>query len=338
MLISQSQLEVTLRRFSKKMKQNSNILVLGALGQIGCELTNKLRDHHGSNSVIASDIKSDDQNIFKEGPFEQIDAMDYNQILTYIKHYKIDTVYLMAAMLSANSEKHPYQAWMLNVSSLLHVLNLAKEGYIKTIFWPSSIAVFGPTTPKINVPQQTITAPTTVYGISKLAGEGWCAYYHNKFGVDVRSLRYPGIVSWQSMPGGGTTDYAVDIFHKAVNHQSFTCFLKSDTRLPMMYMDDALEATIKIMNSDANKLTVRTSYNLAALSFTPREIFSAIKLHYPNFSIDYKPDFRQYIADSWPESIDDSVAKNDWGWESKFNLEQMTYEMLKHLELKSKKT
>jgi len=309
------------------------ILILGALGQIGSPLTQKLRQIYGNELVIASDIKHDKNNRLTDGPFELIDATNYQQILNSIKRHNVDTVYLMAAMLSATSEKHPEKAWNLNLSSLLNILNLAKAGYVKTIFWPSSIAVFGPTTPKENVPQQTLMEPTSVYGISKAAGEDWCAYYHNNFGVDVRSLRYPGIISWQSLPGGGTTDYAVDIFHKAVKGQPFSCFLEARTKLPMMYIDDALEATIKIMNCAPKKLTVRTSYNLSAISFTPQEIFNSIRSHYPLFSIEYHPDFRQSIADSWPNSINDFQARKDWGWEPKFNLQELTKAMIEHLKL-----
>lgn len=312
------------------MKQTSSILILGALGQIGTSLTKKLREIHGADSVIASDIKKDDNNSLSDGPFEIIDATDYHQILDAIKRHKVDTVFLMAAMLSATAEKHPSKAWDLNLSSLFNVLDLAKEGHIKTIFWPSSIAVFGPTTPKDNVPQHTTMEPTTVYGISKLAGEGWCAYYHKKYGVDVRSLRYPGLISWEAMPGGGTTDYAVEIFLKAVKQESYSCFLNANTKLPMMYMDDALDATLKIMSCDTKKLTVRSSYNLSALSFTPHDIFEAIRSYYPNFSIEYNPDFRQSIADSWPNSVDDSQAQKDWGWQPKFNLHQMTKDMIEH--------
>lgn len=313
------------------MKKNANILILGALGQIGSALTKQLREIYGVDSIIASDIKHDNDKILSEGPFQIIDATDYNQILECVKNHKIDTVYLMAAILSANAEQYPSKAWHLNMSSLFHVLNLAKDGNIKKIFWPSSIAVFGPTTPKYNVPQQTLMAPNTAYGLSKLAGEGWCSYYHEKYGIDVRSLRYPGIVSWQSMPGGGTTDYAVDIFHKAVSKKKFMCFLKSDTLLPMMYMEDALSATLKIMNCEVSQISVRTSYNLSGMSFTPEQLFNSIRNYYPEFLIEYEPDFRQSIADSWPSTIDDSKARQDWGWKPSYDLAQMTQEMIKNL-------
>ena len=313
------------------MKKNTNILILGALGQIGSALTKQLREIYGANSIIASDIRLDNDKILSDGPFQIIDATDYNQILECVKKHSIHTVYLMAAMLSANAEKHPNKAWHLNMSSLFHVLNLAKEGYIKKIFWPSSIAVFGPTTPKYNVPQQTLMTPNTAYGLSKLAGEGWCAYYHDKYGIDVRSLRYPGIVSWQSMPGGGTTDYAVDIFHKAVFKEKFICFLKPDTLLPMMYMEDALRATLKIMDSEVSQISVRTSYNISGMSFTPEQLFNSIRNYCPEFLIEYQPDFRQSIAEGWPGTIDDSKARQDWGWKPSYNLVQMTQEMIKNL-------
>jgi nucleoside-diphosphate-sugar epimerase len=237
----------------------------------------------------------------------------------------------MAAMLSATAEKYPHKAWELNMTSLLGVLDLAKEKHIKQVYWPSSIASFGPTSPKVNTPQQTIMEPTTVYGISKLAGEHWCNYYHDKYGVDVRSIRYPGIISWKTKPGGGTTDYAVDIYFKAVEDKKYECFLSEKTRLPMMYMQDAVNATIQLMQADASKIKTRTSYNLAAISFTPEEIAAEIKKHIPEFEITYKTDFRQEIADSWPQVIDDSPARSDWNWNHEFDLSLMTEEMLKNL-------
>ena len=311
---------------------NNTILIIGACGQIGSELTQKLRETYGNNYVIASDIREGKEDLMNSGPFEILDATDKAGILKVIQKYKVTQVYLMAAMLSATAEQYPQKAWDLNMSSLLGVLELAKDKDIKQVYWPSSIASFGPTSPKINTPQQTIMEPTTVYGISKLAGEHWCNYYHNRYGVDVRSIRYPGIISWKTKPGGGTTDYAVDIYFKAVENQSYECFLSENTRLPMMYMDDAIDATIKIMQTDAANIKTRTAYNLAAISFTPEEIALEIKKHIPTFEISYKADFRQQIADSWPQVIDDTEARHDWNWNHQFDLELMTKEMLKNLE------
>lgn len=307
---------------------SEHLLILGACGQIGTELTQKLRSIYGENHVIASDIREGNEEIISSGPFEIIDATDKETILKVIKKYNITQVYLMAAMLSATAEKYPTKAWELNMNSLLVVLELAKEKLIKKVYWPSSIAAFGPTSPKINTPQHTIMEPTTVYGISKISGEHWCNYYHQKFGVDVRSIRYPGIISWKTRPGGGTTDYAVDIYFKAIQEGSYECFLSENTRLPMMYMDDAVDATIQIMQADATNIKTRTSYNLAAISFTPSEIALEIQKHIPDFKITYNPDFRQEIANSWPQLIDDSQARTDWDWNHKFGLESMTTEML----------
>jgi nucleoside-diphosphate-sugar epimerase len=309
----------------------TKILIIGACGQIGTELTQKLRAIYGVENVIASDIRKLNIDVVNSGPFEVVNALDYNQIQHLIEIHKIDEVYLMAALLSATAEKNPAFAWDLNMNSLFHVLNLAKAGKIKKIFWPSSIAVFGPTTPKENTPQYTIMEPSTVYGISKQSGERWCEYYHNVFGVDVRSIRYPGLISWSSPPGGGTTDYAVDIFYKALSEKKYDCFLSSETKMPMMYMDDAIAATIQIMQAPAEQVKIRSSYNLAAMSFTPTEIAAEIKKHIPDFNITYTPDFRQKIADSWPASIDDSLARKDWGWNHKFDIESMTNDMLEHL-------
>lgn len=302
----------------------SNILVLGASGQIGTELTQKLRLIYGNNHVIASDIRMASDEIMASGPFEIIDATNKEAIFTVIKKYKITQVYLLAAMLSATAEQHPQKAWNLNMNSLLAVLDLAKEKHIKQIYWPSSIAVFGPTTPKENTPQKTVMEPSTVYGISKVSGEFWCNYYHSKYGVDIRSLRYPGIISWKTKPGGGTTDYAVDIYFKAIEHKKYECFLSENTRLPMMYMDDAVNATIALMKAKPEDIKIRNGYNLAAMSFTPKEIALEIKKYIPDFKITYKPDFRQQIADSWPSTIDDSAARKDWNWEHKFDLKTMT--------------
>jgi nucleoside-diphosphate-sugar epimerase len=310
---------------------NPKILIIGACGQIGTELTKKLRSMYGVDNVIASDIRKLNIDIVNEGIFEVVNALDYNQIEHLVEQYQITDVYLMAALLSATAEKNPAFAWDLNMNSLFHVLNLAKAKKIKKIFWPSSIAVFGPTTPRNNTPQYTIMEPTTVYGISKQTGERWCEYYHHVYGVDVRSIRYPGLISWSTEPGGGTTDYAVDIYHKALKKGNYECFLSEDTALPMMYMDDAINATLEIMQANTEDIKIRSSYNLAGVSFTPREIALEIKKHIPNFSISYKPDFRQKIADSWPASIDDSAAQNDWNWKHNFDLASMTVEMLENL-------
>jgi nucleoside-diphosphate-sugar epimerase len=310
---------------------NPKILIIGACGQIGTELTQKLRKIYGTENVIASDIRKLNVDVVNSGPFEVINALDFNQIEHLVEVHQITDVYLMAALLSATAEKNPAFAWDLNMNSLFHVLNLAKAGKIKKIFWPSSIAVFGPTTPKENTPQYTIMEPSTVYGISKQSGERWCEYYHNLFGVDVRSIRYPGLISWSSPPGGGTTDYAVDIYHKALENQSYECFLSAETKMPMMYMDDAIAATFQIMQAPAEQIKIRSSYNLAAMSFTPTEIASEIQKHIPDFTISYAPDFRQKIADSWPASIDDSRAREDWGWNHHFTLDIMTVDMLEHL-------
>ncbi|MDT8417959.1 MAG: NAD-dependent epimerase/dehydratase family protein [Lutibacter sp.] len=313
---------------------DKSILIIGACGQIGTELTLKLRENLGKNAVIASDISQGSEELIQSGPFEFINALDYGQIVSVVDKYAINEVYLMAAMLSATGEKFPEKAWELNMNSLFNVLNLAKEGKIKKVFWPSSIAVFGPTTPKENTPQETVMAPTTVYGISKLAGERWCEYYFNKFGVDVRSIRYPGIISWKTSPGGGTTDYAIEIYHKALQDGNYDSFLNENTKLPMMYMNDAIDATLKIMNAPAENIKIRSSYNLAAISFTPKEIAEEIKNFIPKFDISYHSDFRQSIADSWPSSIDDSQARKDWGWKHQFNLEKISNNMLKNLQLK----
>lgn len=310
---------------------STKILIIGACGQIGTELTAKLRATYGVDNVIASDIRKLENDVVKNGIFEVVNALDYNQIEHLIEKYQITDVYLMAALLSATAEKNPAFAWDLNMNSLFHVLNLAKAGKIQKIFWPSSIAVFGPTTPRDNTPQYTVMEPSTVYGISKQSGERWCEYYNKQYGVDVRSIRYPGLISWTSPPGGGTTDYAVDIYYKALEDKKFTCFLSENTGLPMMYMDDAIKATISIMQAPAEKIKIRSSYNLSAVSFTPKEIAESIKKHIPEFTIDYAPDFRQAIADSWPASIDDSYARTDWGWQHDYDMERMTSVMLENL-------
>lgn len=306
----------------------SKILIVGACGQIGSELTLALRDIHGMEAVVASDIKSPSSSDLSNGPFEILDATDYESFKSIVTHHNIDTVYMMAAMLSGTAEKFPEKGWDLNMTSLFNVLNLGKEKLIDKLFWPSSIAVFGPTTPKVDTPQQTIMEPTTVYGISKQAGERWCAYYHKRYGVDVRSIRYPGLISYKTPPGGGTTDYAIEIFHEALKSSSYTSFLAKDTALPMMYMDDAINATISIMDAPENTVKIRSSYNLSGVSFTPEELSSEIKKQIPDFEMNYDLDFRQDIADSWPDSINDAEAREDWGWKHDFDLSMIVKEML----------
>ena len=308
-----------------------SILILGACGQIGTELTFALREIHGADAVVASDIREGSEQLMASGPFELLDATDYTAIEDVVMHYEIEEVYLMAAMLSAASEKFPERAWHLNMNSLFNVLNLAKENKIEKVFWPSSIAVFGKHTPSENTPQRTIMDPSTVYGISKQSGERWCSYYFHKYGVDVRSVRYPGLISWKTLPGGGTTDYAVEIFHKAISDGAYECFLEKDTTLPMMFMEDAIRATIEIMTSEADQISVRSSYNLSAMSFSPADLAQSIQNHLPEFRISYQPDFRQDIASSWPSSIDDSMAKKDWGWSSEYDLDRTTAIMLEKL-------
>jgi len=310
------------------------ILIIGACGQIGSELTYKLREMYGVDNVIASDINTRKLDVVNSGPFEIIDAKNFNAIKDCCKNHNINTVYLMAALLSATGEKYPMEAWDLNMNSLFHVLNLAKGKTIEKVFWPSSIAVFGHTTPKENTPQYTIMEPTTVYGITKQVGERWCEYYHEKYGVDVRSLRYPGIISWKTLPGGGTTDYAIEIYHEAIKNSRYDCFLTEGTELPMMFMDDAIKATVNIMEAKKESIKIRSSYNLSAISFTPKQIAESIQKHIPDFSITYTPDFRQGIADSWPKSIDDSRAREDWNWKHAFSLENITQEMLNQLSKK----
>ena len=313
---------------------NKTILILGACGQIGTELTLALRQKYGNESVVASDIRRSDLAELQDGPFEILDASDADALRAVCEQYKIHTVYHLVAMLSATGEKFPMKAWDLNMQSLLHVLELAREGVIQKIFWPSSIAVFGPTTPKEHTPQQTIMEPSTVYGISKLAGERWCEYYFNKYGVDVRSIRYPGLISWKSQPGGGTTDYAVEIYYKALEEGRYTSFLSEQRGLPMMYMDDAIRATIELTEAPAEQVKVRNSYNLAGISFDPVTIAASIAGHIEGFEMDCVPDFRENIAASWPASIDDSAAQADWNWTPKYDLEAMTAAMLGNLKVK----
>ncbi|MEP2277934.1 NAD-dependent epimerase/dehydratase family protein [Maribacter sp.] len=307
------------------------ILIIGACGQIGTELTLTLREKHGGEHIIASDIREGNDELMESGPFEILDATNYDALEEVIAYYDISEVYLMAAMLSATAEKFPMRAWNLNMNTLFNVLNLAKDKKIEKIFWPSSIAVFGPNTPKDDTPQNTIMEPSTVYGISKQSGERWCEYYFNKFNVDVRSIRYPGLISWKTMPGGGTTDYAVEIYHKALSEGSYTCFLEEDTNLPMMFMDDAIRATLQIMEAPTERIKERSAYNLAAMSFTPKEMAESIKAVLPKFEISYEPDFRQEIANSWPSSIDDTNAQQDWNWKSEFDLQKTTEAMLENL-------
>lgn len=306
-------------------------LIIGACGQIGTELTLALRSKYGNDKVIASDIREGSESLMASGPFEILDATDYDALEEIIAYYEISEVYLMAAMLSATAEKFPMRAWNLNMNSLFNVLNLGKEKKVDKIFWPSSIAVFGPNTPKEDTPQNTIMEPSTVYGISKQSGERWCEYYFNKFNVDVRSIRYPGLISWKTMPGGGTTDYAVEIYHKAISEGEYTCFLKEDTALPMMFMDDAIRATLQIMETAEERIKVRSSYNLSAMSFTPAEMATSIQKELPGFQVSFDPDFRQSIADSWPSSINDTNAQEDWGWKAEFDLAKTTNEMLANL-------
>lgn len=311
--------------------RNEKILVVGACGQIGVELTLQLRKMYGEGAVIASDLREEHALLKGSGPYISLDIMNKETLHVLVLRYNITQVYLLAAILSATGEKNPMLAWHINMQSLLNVLDVAKEENLHKIYWPSSIAVFGPSTPKIETPQHTIVEPSTIYGISKFAGELWCEYYYNRYHVDVRSLRYPGLISYKSQPGGGTTDYAIEIFHDAINKKTYNSFLKEDTYLPMMYMPDAIRATIDLMHADADKLTVRSSYNLNGMSFSPKEIAAEIKKHLPDFSISYEPDSRQQIADSWPKSIDDTPAQNDWGWKPEFDLASMTEDMLKNI-------
>ena len=308
------------------------VIVIGAGGQIGTELVLALRKLKGNNAVIAADIKEDCPEKISNGPYVKMDVINREAVRNYIIEESIKEVYLLAALLSATAEKNPAFAWQLNMEGLFTILDLAKEGHLTKVFWPSSIAVFGPTTPVENTPQLTIMEPTTVYGISKLAGERWCEYYAAQYGVDVRSIRYPGLISYTSIPGGGTTDYAVDIFYKAKLGEKFTCFLKEDTILPMMYMEDAIRATIELMETNEENVKIRSSYNLSGCSFSPKQISDAIKKLQPEFSIDYAPDFRQAIADTWPNSINDASAQKDWGWKVKYDLNEMVEKMLSNLD------
>lgn len=307
------------------------ILIIGAGGQIGVELTQALRIGYGRNQVIASDIREVPALLDDNGPFEQLDVLDAKAVAALIQKYRITQVYLLAAILSAKGETAPKWAWDINMPSLLNLLEICRENKVRKFYWPSSIAAFGPTTPRKNTPQHTIMEPTTVYGISKYAGELWCQYYFNRYGLDIRSLRYPGVISWKSPPGGGTTDYAIEIFTEALSHQHYNCFLAEDTYLPMIYMPDAIRATIELMEAPSEKIKNRMSYNLASMSFAPKDIAACIRKHIPEFTINYQPDFRQQIAEGWPQSIDDSEARQDWGWNPEFDLDNMTADMLKNL-------
>ncbi|MDJ0366255.1 NAD-dependent epimerase/dehydratase family protein [Hymenobacter sp. H14-R3] len=309
-----------------------NVLVIGACGQLGLELTAALRQRYAPEAVVAADVRPPkDPAALAGGPFELLDVLDQPRLEALVAQYQPVQIYHLAALLSATAEKDPMFAWKLNMDGLLNVLNLAVQYRVPQVYWPSSIAVFGPDTPREHTPQTTIMNPNTVYGISKLAGEQWCEWYHRHYGLDVRSLRYPGLIGYKSLPGGGTTDYAVDIYHKAVAGEDFECFLKADTYLPMMYMPDALKATLDLMHAPADSIKVRTSYNLGAMSFSPAEITTAIQQETPGFQVSYAPDQRQAIADSWPASIDDTAARQDWGWAPEFDLEKMTRDMLVHL-------
>ena len=314
------------------MPQTDRILVVGSNGQIGTELVIRLREIYGQSNVIAADIKDADKETIKQfGPYETLNVLNAKRLFEVVQQYKITQIYLLAALLSATAEKNIKFAWDLNMNGLFNVLDLTNEKHIAKVYWPSSIAVFGPTTPAIKTPQATIMEPTTVYGISKQTGERWCEYYFQKYGVDVRSLRYPGLIGWKSAPGGGTTDYAVHIFHEAKKSENYTCFLSENTRLPMMYMSDAIDATLQIMNAASNQVKIRSSYNVNGLDFTPKEIAQEIKKYHPAFEIAYEPDFRQAIADSWPDSIDDASAREDWGWKPSFDLSKLVKEMIDHV-------
>ena len=310
------------------------VLVIGSSGQIGSELVAELRSNYGGSNVIASDIVASNKTIMDSGPFEILDVTDSKKLHEIVKKYEVTHVYLLAAILSANAEKKPKLSWDLNMQSLFNVLDLAKDKIIKKVFWPSSIAVFGPNTEKIKTQQYTITEPNTVYGISKLAGERWCEYYFNKYNVDVVSLRYPGLIGWKSNPGGGTTDYAVHIFHEAIKNKKYTSFLSKDTTLPMMYMTDAIKATLEIMQADSDKIKIRSSYNIAGCSFNPEELANEIQSYIPDFKISYNKDCRQEIADSWPDSLEDSLAKDHWGWQAQYNMQELVKEMIENLNKK----
>lgn len=311
------------------LMSNETILITGANGQLGSELTQALRERYGAAQVIATDIRESDES--QDGPFEQLDVLDGNRLVDLVHRYKVTQIYHLAAILSAKGEERPQFTWQVNMEGLFNVLNVARDEKLDKVYYPSSIAIFGTKTPRENTPQDSIFNPSTVYGISKLAGEHWCSYYYQRYGLDVRSLRYPGLIGHVAPPGGGTTDYAVDIYHHAVQGKNYTCFLREDTALPMMYMPDAIQATIDLMEASADKVSLHAGYNLSGMSFTPADITAAIQKHYLDFKVAYQPDFRQAIADSWSDSIDDSLARSDWGWEEKYDLEKMTADMLQQL-------
>ena len=313
--------------------QKDKILVIGAGGQIGVELTLALRRQYGGSAVIAADLRGEHELLKGTGPYMLLDVLDRRLLYDIAHNQKVTQIYLLAAVLSAKGESDPLMAWDVNMQSLLSVLEIGRQEKLHKIYWPSSIAVFGHSSPIINCPQDTIIQPSTVYGISKFAGENWCAYYHAKWGLDVRSLRYPGLISYQSVPGGGTTDYAVDIFHAAVKDNRYTSFLRQNSRLPMMYMPDAIRATVELMEAPVDQIKTRHAYNISAMNFTPAELAKAIQLHSPGFTIDYEPDWRQGIADSWPQSIDDKQARNDWNWKHRYGIDEMTTDMLSQLQL-----
>ena len=308
--------------------KKEKILIIGSNGQIGLELAATLRQRYGQDQVVCSDIRALEN---QEGLFEQLDVLDKDRFYEIVKKHEISQVYLLAALLSATAEKNPKFAWDLNMNGLFNILDAAKEGIIKQVYWPSSIAVFGPSTPRVSTPQYTVMEPNTIYGISKLAGERFCEYYHQKYGVDVRSIRYPGLIGWKSAPGGGTTDYAVHIYHEAIKNKTYNSFLSAGTTLPMMYMDDAIRATISLMEAAPESVKIRSSYNVSGMSFDPEEIAASIRKHIPSFTLGYTPDFRQAIADSWPQSIDDTEARAHWGWKPAFDLDAMTTVMLANL-------
>jgi nucleoside-diphosphate-sugar epimerase len=313
------------------MKQ-TRILIIGAGGQLGAELAQGLWAVYGTDHVIAADIKNVN-GVLQQGPFEIFDVLDRNKLTEILVKHRITQIYHLAAVLSATGEQDPQRAWKINMDSLILVLEAARALKIEKVYWPSSIAVFGKDTPKVDTPQSTIMSPSTVYGISKLAGELWCSYYFNRFGVDIRSLRYPGLIGYKTQPGGGTTDYAVEIFHKALQAKKYECYLSEHTTLPMMYMSDAVRATIELMEAPSENIRIRTGYNIGAISVSPDLLAKSIRKHIPEFEISYKPDFREAIAQNWPESIDDSAARKDWGWQHAFNVESMTADMLENLRL-----